>query len=180
LPAKRPRPSSWAGCIRNAKRRAARSDVAKPMVARDSLRSHHPCGRRCFGIQIRRVLRRNSRYCRANGSLLVKMQSYPLAHELSNDIRKPGVLEALEQDAPACYAVSSRIGSKTQVLFPARDILGDRQIVCLQAQPHGLPPVASLCTGITRSIHLAGSVAVSGPTRVGSGTPSMLGRSGRL
>jgi hypothetical protein len=56
----------------------------------------------------------------------MKMQSNPLAHELSNDIRKRGVLEALKQYAPACYAVSSQLEGKTQVLFPARNILGDR------------------------------------------------------
>jgi hypothetical protein len=39
-------------------------------------------------------------------NLLTKVQSNPLAHELSNDIRKCGVLEALKHDDPACYAVS--------------------------------------------------------------------------
>jgi hypothetical protein len=48
-------------------------------------------------------------------NLLTKVQSNPLAHELSNDIRKGGVIEALKQDAPACYAVSSQLEGKTQV-----------------------------------------------------------------
>jgi hypothetical protein len=56
----------------------------------------------------------------------MKMQSNPLPRELSNDIRKCGVLEALKQYAPACYAVPSQIEDKTQVLFPARNVLGDR------------------------------------------------------
>jgi hypothetical protein len=72
-------------------------------------------------------------------NLLTKVQSNPLAHELSNDVSQRGVLEALKQDAPACHAVSGKLESKTQVLFPARNVLGDRQIVCLQAQAHGLP-----------------------------------------
>jgi hypothetical protein len=40
----------------------------------------------------------------------MKMQSNPLPHELSTDIRKCGVPEALKQYAPPCYTVSSQRG----------------------------------------------------------------------
>jgi hypothetical protein len=74
----------------------------------------------------------------------MKVQSNPLAHKLSDDISKRGVLEALKQDASACYAVSGQLESKPQVLFPACNILGDRQIVRFQAQAHGLPRALAL------------------------------------
>jgi len=48
-----------------------------------------------------------------------------------------GVLEALKQDVPPCHAVPGKLESKTKVLFAACNILGDRQIVCFQAQTNG-------------------------------------------
>ena len=97
----------------------------------------------------------------------MKVQSNPLAHELSNDISKRGVFEALKQDAPACYAVLGQLESKTQVLFPARNILGDRQIVRLQAKADGPSRIAcrktheseARCTcGLAAAIQQSGHV----------------------
>jgi hypothetical protein len=72
------------------------------------------------------------------------VQGNPLAHQLSNHISKRGVFEALEQDALVCHAVSGQLESEAQVLFPARNILGDREVVYFQAQAHGPPCVLAL------------------------------------